>query len=67
MIPCVRGELPVEEGVRRFKRETQRFAKRQLTWFRADPEVVWLDLSGRDGPEEAFERIKALKAYQDML
>lgn len=67
MIPCVRGGLPVEEGVRRFKRETQRFAKRQLTWFRADPKVVWLDLSDREGPEEALKRIKALKSFQDML
>jgi len=28
------------------KRDTRRFAKRQLTWFRADPEIVWPD-SGR--------------------
>ena len=28
---------------------TRRFAKRQRTWFRAEPELVWADLSRPQG------------------
>jgi len=41
MIAYLRGELSWEEAVRLMKRDTRRYAKRQLTWFRADPEVHW--------------------------
>lgn len=37
------GRLSWEETVRLFKRDTRRYAKRQLTWFRADPEIIWMD------------------------
>jgi tRNA dimethylallyltransferase len=39
------GELPWTEAVDQLKRDTRRYAKRQLTWFRADPELHWLDPS----------------------
>ncbi|MBI3616524.1 MAG: tRNA (adenosine(37)-N6)-dimethylallyltransferase MiaA [Candidatus Omnitrophica bacterium] len=32
------------------KRNTRRYAKRQLAWFRADPRIQWLDVDGK-GPE----------------
>jgi tRNA dimethylallyltransferase len=31
-----------EEAVSQMKRDTKRFAKRQLTWFRRDPEIDWI-------------------------
>ena len=37
------GEYPLEEAIRILKRDTRHFAKRQLTWFRREPEVVWVD------------------------
>jgi tRNA dimethylallyltransferase len=42
----LRGEMGLAEAVEIAKRESRRFAKRQLTWFRADPETVWLDRNG---------------------
>lgn len=33
--------LPWEEAVRTMKRDTRRYAKRQMVWFKADPEVHW--------------------------
>lgn len=39
----LRGEISFDEMVRLVKRNTRRYAKRQLTWFRRDPENVWLD------------------------
>lgn len=42
------GELSLEEAVRIIKRDTRHFAKRQLTWFRREPEVIWV-------PKEQFD------------
>ena len=42
----LRGEMGLAEAVEIAKRESRRFAKRQLTWFRADREIVWLDRNG---------------------
>lgn len=39
----VAGEMDREDAVRLMKRDTRRYAKRQLTWFRAEPEVLWCD------------------------
>ena len=34
-------KIPLEEAVRLIKRDTRRYAKRQITWFKADPEINW--------------------------
>lgn len=36
------GEFDYDEMVRRFKRDTRRFAKRQMTWFRKEPGIEWI-------------------------
>ncbi|MGD9275465.1 MAG: tRNA (adenosine(37)-N6)-dimethylallyltransferase MiaA, partial [Desulfobacterales bacterium] len=41
MVDFSAGRLTWEEAVRTLKRDTRRFAKRQLTWFRADKEIMW--------------------------
>lgn len=37
------GRLSLEEAVYTLKRDTRHFAKRQLTWFRRERDVVWID------------------------
>ena len=39
------GEISLEEAVYRIKRDTRHFAKRQLTWFRREKDVIWVDKS----------------------
>lgn len=39
------GKCTLEEAVYVIKRETRHFAKRQLTWFRREREVCWMDKS----------------------
>jgi tRNA dimethylallyltransferase len=39
----LRGEIDYDEMVRLIKRNTRRYAKRQLTWFRRYDEYVWMD------------------------
>ena len=38
------GEYPLEEAVRILKRDTRHFAKRQLTWFKRERDVRFLNL-----------------------
>lgn len=35
------GTVPLDEAVRLMQRDTRRYAKRQLTWFKGDPEFRW--------------------------
>ncbi len=37
------GNMTLEEAVYIIKRETRHFAKRQLTWFRRERDVIWFD------------------------
>jgi len=37
------GNYGKEEAIRLLKRNSRRYAKRQLTWFRRDPEIVWMN------------------------
>ena len=36
------GHMTWQEALERFKRNTRRYAKRQMTWFRADRRIRWL-------------------------
>lgn len=45
LIPYLNGECTLEEAVYILKRDTRHFAKRQLTWFRREKEVIWIDKS----------------------
>jgi tRNA dimethylallyltransferase len=51
MVGYLKGEYPWEEAVRRMKRNTRRYAKRQLTWFRRYGDIHWFapdDFEGID-------------------
>ncbi len=52
------GKTSREEAIALLKRDTKRFAKRQFTWFRREPEAVWVDITGLSHPAEIVERMK---------
>jgi tRNA dimethylallyltransferase len=52
------GRSSREDAVALLKRDTKRYAKRQFTWFRREPEAAWVDITGLTRPEEIAERIK---------
>ncbi len=54
---CIDGEMTREEALAEIKKETRRLAKRQLTWFRRDPRIVWLNRSTENGLEKLAETI----------
>lgn len=45
LLPYLNGECSLEEAVDKIKQETRRYAKRQLTWFRRDVRISWVDTS----------------------
>lgn len=57
------GEYPLDEAVRIIKRDTRHFAKRQLTWFKRERDVIWLDKQsvGRDDEVVVRQIIACLK------
>ncbi len=58
------GKLTFEEAIYIIKRETRHFAKRQLTWFRRESDVIWFNKEAYNHSEEAIlgEMIKILKS-----
>ena len=66
IVPYLQGKQSLEEAVSILKRETRHYAKRQMTWFQADPRIEWIDLE-EEPAEETVDRIKNLKNYRIML
>ncbi len=52
LLACLDGEYGLEEAVELLKRDTRRFAKRQLTWFRREQDVIWLEKGAYGYDEE---------------
>lgn len=53
------GDYDYDEAVRRLKRDTRHFAKRQMTWFRKEPGLQWFTLGEQETSAQAAERIVA--------
>lgn len=47
------GGLTLKDAVEKIKKRTRNYAKRQLTWFKRNPDVMWI----RRGPDTPFEGI----------
>ncbi len=43
-VPYFKGECRIEEVVEKIKRNTRRYAKRQLTWFKAQKDIHWFNI-----------------------
>ena len=52
MYAWLRGETDLDEAVNLIKRNTRRFAKRQLTWFRRERDVIWINIDEGDPLDE---------------
>ncbi len=52
ILAYLEGEMSLEEAVYILKRDTRHFAKRQLTWFRREQDVIWVDKNQFDYDEE---------------
>ena len=51
------GAYDSAEMVRRFKRDTRRFSKRQMTWFRKEPGIQWLTIEESESVQHTTARV----------
>jgi len=56
MVDFIRGDLPWDEALRTLKRDTRRYAKRQLTWFKANTEIIWYEPDRFDDIQLAIKK-----------
>lgn len=56
--PFFRKEIPLETAVENLKRETRRYAKRQMTWFRRNEKINWIYAD--ETPDVVFEAKKII-------
>jgi tRNA dimethylallyltransferase len=59
-ISHLRGEVDYDTMVELIKRNTRRFAKRQLTWFRADKRIQWFSISDNKDFFSLVQRVEYL-------
>ncbi len=62
LLSYLEGERSLEEAVYLIKRDTRHFAKRQLTWFRREKEVIWIEKNVFDRNSQTL-----LEFMQDFL
>lgn len=60
MFRCIDGEWTEAEAADMIRQNSRRYAKRQLTWYRADEAVHWIDLSARSVADALDEIIGLL-------
>ena len=53
------GDYGYDDAVRLLKRDTRRFAKRQLTWFRKEPGIRWMAIEDGEPAARTAERVVA--------
>ncbi len=57
IIAHLKGQYDLAEARRLIKRDTRRYAKRQLSWFNKDKRIKWIELKRKDSPGDIAERI----------
>lgn len=56
LAPYFRGAVTLEEAAEAIRRETRRYAKRQLTWFRREDEALWIYADEPQGEEGLLQK-----------
>lgn len=57
MFAYIDAEITRDQAIELIKRNSRRYAKRQMTWFRRDPEIAWFDPSQTDAIIEHIDRM----------
>ena len=61
------GNIDLNEAVRLTKKRTKMFAKRQFTWFKKEPDINWVDITGIADADKVFAKVindvKILEKY----
>jgi tRNA dimethylallyltransferase len=52
VIAYLRDEMSRDDAMKNIQRRTRNFAKRQMTWFRKEPDITWIDVDPNDVPSK---------------
>ena len=58
------GKMMLDEAIRQIQQATRQYAKRQMTWFRKEPDVHWIDGFG-DDPAAAANARRCIEAAEE--
>lgn len=58
LFPYFKGEITLEQALENLKMQTRRYAKRQITWFKRNENIIWLDPSDENFIEKAKIQIE---------
>jgi tRNA dimethylallyltransferase len=62
------GDYDEAEAMRRLKRDTRHFAKRQITWFRREPGLIWVMVKDEDSPDQVAQTLaSSIQTFLDGL
>ncbi|MCD6099124.1 MAG: tRNA (adenosine(37)-N6)-dimethylallyltransferase MiaA [Candidatus Marinimicrobia bacterium] len=64
VIQYLDGKCSMEEMVENLKRNTRRYAKRQLTWFRNQLDGIWVEVGEGETPVEVAKRVLKFLLYE---
>lgn len=56
LVRYLEGRCTYDEAVEKIKMESRRYAKRQLTWFRRNPDILWFNADEDGYYEKVFEK-----------
>jgi tRNA dimethylallyltransferase len=60
LVAHLRGDCTLADAVARIKARTRQLAKRQLTWFRREPDLVWVEIQPGESPGRTANALGAL-------
>jgi tRNA dimethylallyltransferase len=63
----LRGGCRLEEAVDTMKRDTRQYAKRQETWFKADPEINWFSYDDFSSLSKRIEEFMAIAKDEQVI
>ena len=58
VVEYIKGIITYEEMVEKIKQETRRYAKRQMTWFRKNKDIIWLN-----GEDDINKNVNIILSY----
>ncbi len=64
LVPVIEQGADADAAIEAIKRASRRYAKRQLTWFRADPRIRWLDVTGLSATERTSSALRLLESTE---
>lgn len=65
IISYLDGEISLEKAIELIKRNTRRYAKRQLTWFRHNPSIKWLSINSIDDLDRIANNILNIEGLNE--